>query len=68
MKCDMCDGNGWVEDPSDGGTMTCPECEGETMECVTCGSREDDVEIRDCEHALCDDCEEGDDCYKCQDT
>lgn len=25
--CETCDGNGWVDDPSDGGTMCCPECE-----------------------------------------
>lgn len=24
--CETCGGNGWVGDPSDGGTMTCPEC------------------------------------------
>jgi DnaJ-class molecular chaperone len=27
--CETCDGAGWVSDPSDGGTMTCPDCEGE---------------------------------------
>ena len=27
--CETCDGNGWVDDPSDGGTMTCPDCEGD---------------------------------------
>lgn len=25
--CEACDGNGWVDDPEDGGTMTCPECD-----------------------------------------
>lgn len=40
----------------------------EPLECVSCGSRGDDVAVRDCEHPLCDDCEEADDCYKCQDT
>ena len=24
--CEECEGNGWVPDPDDGGTMTCPEC------------------------------------------
>ena len=28
-KCDECDGNGWVQDDSDGGTMTCPKCDGD---------------------------------------
>jgi len=27
--CDMCQGNGWVYDDEDGGTMCCPECEEE---------------------------------------
>lgn len=26
--CPECDGCGWVDDPSDSGTMTCPECAG----------------------------------------
>lgn len=26
--CEECGGNGWVDDPSDGGTMGCPECDG----------------------------------------
>lgn len=30
--CPLCDGKGWVEDPSDGGTMVCPECDGEVLE------------------------------------
>lgn len=35
--CDLCERNGWVDDPSDDGTMTCPECEGESAElCPTC--------------------------------
>jgi hypothetical protein len=25
-QCETCEGKGWVDDPSDGGTMTCPEC------------------------------------------
>lgn len=43
--CETCEGNGWVDDPSDGGTMTCPECNGEAGEpCVSCeGSGEGDV-------------------------
>lgn len=24
--CETCDGQGWVEDDEDGGTMTCPDC------------------------------------------
>jgi len=24
VDCPDCDGNGWVDDPSDGGTMCCP--------------------------------------------
>lgn len=27
--CEECDGNGWVDDPSDGGTMNCPTCDNE---------------------------------------
>lgn len=34
-ECPECDGRGWVEDPLDGGTMTCPECFGVT-ECEFC--------------------------------
>lgn len=30
--CETCGGNGWVDDPSDGGTMTCPDCEGSGKE------------------------------------
>lgn len=29
QACPTCGGNGWVYDPSDGGTMTCPDCDGE---------------------------------------
>ena len=25
-ECEECEGNGWVDDPEDGGTMTCPSC------------------------------------------
>lgn len=41
--CEKCENNGWVEDPSDGGTMTCPDCDGDAGEqCETCsGSGED---------------------------
>lgn len=35
FECEACHGNGWVEDPSDGGTMTCPECLDDP--CETCG-------------------------------
>ena len=28
-ECETCNGNGWVDDPSDGGTMTCEDCDGE---------------------------------------
>jgi hypothetical protein len=28
-ECPECSGRGWVDDPSDGGTMTCPSCGGE---------------------------------------
>lgn len=31
--CEECEGRGWVDDP-DGGTMSCPECNGES--CSTC--------------------------------
>lgn len=34
-ECEACNGNGWVEDPSDGGTMTCPECNDD--KCDFCG-------------------------------
>ena len=39
--CETCDGNGWVDDPDDGGTMCCPECDGE--ECYYC--QEEDADI-----------------------
>ncbi len=32
--CEKCEGNGWVYDPSDGGTMMCPDCDG--VECDKC--------------------------------
>lgn len=32
--CPECEGQGWVDDPDDGGTMTCPECENE--QCNEC--------------------------------
>ena len=35
--CETCTNNGWVYDPSDGGTMTCPDCDGESAEvCEPC--------------------------------
>lgn len=34
-NCKACDGNGWVKDEKDGGTMTCPECDNE--KCCECG-------------------------------
>ncbi len=33
--CEVCEGNGWVPDPKDGGTKTCPSCKDE--DCSTCG-------------------------------
>lgn len=33
-ECETCGGNGWVDDPDDGGTISCPECGGE--KCSTC--------------------------------
>jgi DnaJ-class molecular chaperone len=33
--CEECSGNGWVDDEEDGGTMTCPSCNGN--KCDTCG-------------------------------
>ena len=36
-SCERCYRLGWVDDPSDGGTITCPECEGESIErCKLC--------------------------------
>jgi hypothetical protein len=32
--CEECEGRGWVNDPLDDGTMTCPECDDET--CSVC--------------------------------
>ncbi|MBI1202628.1 MAG: hypothetical protein GC182_08975 [Rhodopseudomonas sp.] len=32
--CPECQGNGWVDDEEDGGTMTCPTCDG--CKCETC--------------------------------
>lgn len=26
--CLECEGNGWIDDPLDGGTTTCPVCDG----------------------------------------
>lgn len=37
--CETCGGNGWVYDPSNGGTMTCPECQCEP--CHLCGDGRD---------------------------
>lgn len=35
--CDTCGHNGWVDDPSDGGTMVCPDCIGDAGEdCPDC--------------------------------
>lgn len=33
--CETCSGNGWVDDPEDGGTMTCPDCLDD--KCESCG-------------------------------
>ncbi len=33
--CPECNGNGWVYDPSDGGTMCCPLCDGESDDLET---------------------------------
>lgn len=35
--CEECEGKGWVEDPSDGGTMVCPECDDDPESCHICG-------------------------------
>ena len=36
-ECENCDNKGWVKDPSDDGTMTCPFCDGESgEECKKC--------------------------------
>lgn len=36
-ECEKCYGKGWVPDPSDGGTMTCPQCDGDAAEeCNKC--------------------------------
>lgn len=32
--CSECHGGGWIDDPEDGGTMTCPECG--DQKCETC--------------------------------
>lgn len=32
--CETCSGAGWVDDEEDGGTMTCPECDGD--KCDVC--------------------------------
>ncbi len=29
-NCKTCQGKGWVDDPSDGGTVCCPTCDGDT--------------------------------------
>jgi DnaJ-class molecular chaperone len=35
--CETCESYGWVPDPSDGGTMTCPDCDGDSAEnCEEC--------------------------------
>jgi len=33
-NCETCQGDGWVHDDENGGTMTCPSCENE--ECGDC--------------------------------
>lgn len=36
-ECEKCGRDGWVEDLDDGGTMTCPTCDGESAEiCPVC--------------------------------
>lgn len=42
-ECELCEGNGWVDDPEDGGTMVCPDCDGEAgINCQECeGSGEE---------------------------
>lgn len=36
-ECETCGRNGWVEDEENGGTMTCPDCEGESStQCEEC--------------------------------
>lgn len=32
QECETCGRDGWVEDPDDGGTMSCPECGGDSAE------------------------------------
>jgi hypothetical protein len=32
LECNTCGRDGWVYDPSDGGTMTCPDCDGDCGE------------------------------------
>lgn len=35
--CELCGRNGWVDDPSDGGTMVCTACCGDAAEhCKAC--------------------------------
>ena len=35
--CQTCGNDGWVDDDIDGGTMTCPECDGEAGQiCTDC--------------------------------
>jgi DnaJ-class molecular chaperone len=31
-ECAECNSYGWVDDPEDGGTMTCPGCNGDSCE------------------------------------
>jgi len=36
-ECEDCDSYGYVDDPDDGGTMTCPSCDGYSGEnCLIC--------------------------------
>ena len=36
-ECETCFRKVWVDDPKDGGTMTCPDCDGESEErCNLC--------------------------------
>lgn len=46
-SCQECEGRGWVDDESDGGTITCPNCDGDNI-CWYCDgtgiSETDDVE------------------------
>lgn len=49
--CETCDGNGWVDDEEDGGTMTCPDCLGDRCEACNGSGEAAGPEVKEIEIA-----------------